>query len=477
MLLFSTILNINDNMSKDDFIELVIEWNQTNPYKYNVIPDIVWNGERNIRFGNDQLWLDINEYRNQNIIAIRYEKIAEDGAVWDTDYVMNFNEMRMSIQLDRSYKEDAIIISSDFSTPHFITLLIERGYLKDDNDLPVDRVPLLINDANLFYISRVICGESRYQLPVVYISKNYYNEDPIDVKKLAGRLKGVAHVLLQESKLTNKALMEATDRQNDYNGSIGIYYPNAASKKKNFRYYREEGYDEGLYNRVLREVIRYCNSFVLDDLYTWSGVNSAILSDSLATQRLKRQDAEKAQRAAEEEKEDVYSAFDDEITTLEKQVAMLRKENSALRAENQGLRIKLEENDSVPILFTGEEEDFFSGEIREFALRALSLALQNNIKSQTRFADVISDLIANNLTEEELARRQAKIKELLSSYTGMTSEIRQELLNMGITITDDGKHYKLTYHGDDRYVNTLAKTPSDWRGSKNAVAGINARLF
>ena len=59
----------------------------------------------------------------------------------------------------------------------------------------------------------------------------------------------------------------------------------------------------------------------------------------------------------------------------------------------------------------------------------------------------------------------------------MTSEIRQELLNMGITITDDGKHYKLTYHGDDRYVNTLAKTPSDWRGSKNAVAGINARLF
>ena len=160
MLLFSTILNINDNMSKDDFIELVIEWNQTNPYKYNVIPDIVWNGERNIRFGNDQLWLDINEYRNQNIIAIRYEKIAEDGAVWDTDYVMNFNEMRMSIQLDRSYKEDAIIISSDFSTPHFITLLIERGYLKDDNDLPVDRVPLLINDANLFYISRVICEKA-----------------------------------------------------------------------------------------------------------------------------------------------------------------------------------------------------------------------------------------------------------------------------------------------------------------------------
>lgn len=476
MLLFSTILNINENMSEENFIQLVVEWNQTNPYKYNVIPDIEWNGESNIRFGNDQLWLEINEYADKNIIAVRYEKIAEDGAVWDTDYVMNFNEMRMAIQLDRSYKEDALFISPDFSTPHFITLLIERGYLKDDNDLPVDRVPLLINDTNLFYISRVICREIKYQLPVVYISKNYYDEDPIDAKKLAGRLKGVAHVMLQETKLTNKTLMTATEKRNDYNGSIGIYFPNSLSKK-NYRYYREEGYDEALYNKVLREVIKYSNSFVLDDLYTWSGVNNALLADGLASQRIARQEAENARRKAEEEKEDVYAEFDSELDTLEKHLAMLRKENAALRAENQGLRSKLAENDAAPILFTGEETDFFAGEIREFALRALNLALQNNIKAQTRFADVISDLITNNLTEEELTKRQAKIKELLSSYTGMTSEIRQELLNMGIIITDDGKHYKLTYHGDDRYVNTIAKTPSDWRGSKNMVAQLNAKLF
>ena len=476
MLLFSTILNINEKMSKDDFIQLVIEWNQTSQYKSNIIPGIGWNGEKNIRFGDDQLWLEINEYCDQDIIAVRFEKIAEDGAIWDTDYVMNFKEMRMAIQLDRSYKEDALYISSDFSTPHFITLLIEHGYLKDDNDLPVDRVPLLINDDNLFYISRVICREVKYQLPVVYISKNYYNEDPIDAKKLAGRLKGVAHVMLQESKLTNKALMTATDKQNDYNGAIGIYFPNSTTKK-NFRYYCEDGYDEALYNRVLREVVKYSNSYVLDDLYTWSGVNSALLADGLASQRLARQEAEKAKRRAEEEKEDVYAVFGEDIETLEKRNAAQRNEILALRVENQGLRSKLAESDSVPILFTGEETDFFAGEIREFALRALSLALQNNIKSETRFADVISDLIANNLTDEELAKRQEKIKALLSAYKGMTAEIRQELLNMGITITDDGKHYKLTYHGDDRYVSTMAKTPSDWRGSKNMVAQLNARLF
>ena len=92
MLLFSTILSINDTLTKDNFIELVIEWNQNSPHEDNVIQNIEWNGERNIRFGHERLWLAIEEYRNKNIIAVRYEKIDEDGAIWDTDYVMNFDE-------------------------------------------------------------------------------------------------------------------------------------------------------------------------------------------------------------------------------------------------------------------------------------------------------------------------------------------------------------------------------------------------
>lgn len=94
MLLFSTILDINESMTKDDFIRLVIEWNQGSPHISNIIPGIDWNGERNIRFGDDRLWLAIEEYRNQNIIAARYEKQEDDGSVWDTDYVMNFTAMK-----------------------------------------------------------------------------------------------------------------------------------------------------------------------------------------------------------------------------------------------------------------------------------------------------------------------------------------------------------------------------------------------
>ena len=130
MLLFSTILEINDTLTKDAFIQLVIDWNQGSTHKDNIIKDIRWNGEHNIRFGDDQMWLSIEEYRNQNIIAARYQQTDSEGAVWATDYVMNFTEWKMAVQLDRSFLAEALAVDPKFSTPHFIAMLADAGYLK-----------------------------------------------------------------------------------------------------------------------------------------------------------------------------------------------------------------------------------------------------------------------------------------------------------------------------------------------------------
>lgn len=47
MLLFSTILNIDKSLTKDDFLNLVIEWNQGSPHENNVIPNLNWDGSYN----------------------------------------------------------------------------------------------------------------------------------------------------------------------------------------------------------------------------------------------------------------------------------------------------------------------------------------------------------------------------------------------------------------------------------------------
>lgn len=492
MLLFSTILSINEKMTRDDFIRLVIEWNQNSPHKENVIPNLTWNGEHNIRFGDKYLWLDIEEYRNKSIIAVRYEKCEADGVVWDTDFIMNFKEKKMSIHLNRVYTEDASIDNPGFSTPHFITLLIERGYLKDDGDLPVQNTPHVINEENLDLVVNVIKGIKKYRLPVVYISRTYYDENPVDVNRLASRLKGVAHVLVQESTQTNPRLKELCDAANEYYGAVGIYYPNQTLGHKKYLYRSAVGYDSFLQEKITRYVIKYSSEQMVDTLYTWYGVNNALLMDRLQSNRAEKMAAETAQRKAEAEKslmieslneeeqrvrkqayeqgraeaDELLEKFDDEMERLRRQVEVLTKANEALQYENQGLRTKLNSNDSIPVLYMGDEFEFYPGEIKDLLLSVLT-EFKANLAPESRRLDIVEDILINNNYERISEKRMEDIKRLLKNYNGMSAKLKQSLLDFGFEITEDGKHYKLTYYGDGRYSTSVSKTPSDVRTGKN----------
>lgn len=472
MLLFSTILDIDESLTKDKFIRLVIAWNQESPHSENVIPEINWNGERNIRFGIADHWLEVEEYRNRDIIAVRYEKVEQDGIVWNTDYIMNFKDMRMAIQLDRSYKEEALIVDSKFSTPHFITTLIENGYLKADGKLPVLREPIYITEDNCEILTDIINNRRKYRLPVVYVSKTVFDHDPVNVRWLSSRLKGVAHVLVEDKKQLNYKIRKECNDNNEYNGSIGIYYPNSAIKNKRFLYRKYTGSDSILLDKVVKTVIQYANSQNVDSLYTWQGVSNALLSDRLNSQREERFNAESARQRAEDEVGKVYDTFDEDLKRLQQQVEELTKQNEAFRCENHGLRAKLNEIEAVPILVFGDEDEFYPGEIKDLVLSILEEALNNTAK-KSRKADVLRDIIGSNDYQYLGKDRKSKVKNLLKGYNGMTGSIRQQLLALGFEITEDGKHYKLIYYGDNRYWTTLAKTPGDSNhGDKNIINEI-----
>lgn len=475
MLLFSTLLDIDNSLTKDDFIKMVIDWNQKSPHPENIIEGVVWNGEHNIRFGDKNRWLNIQEYRNKNIIAIRYEKIEEDGAIWDTDYVMNFDEMKMAIQLDRSYREDALITSQQYSTPFFISTLIYNHYIKDDFDLPVLSEPILINQDNIDILSLIINGENRYALPVVYVSKTIDNNDPVEVSLLAKKLKGIAHVLVESDVELNYQLREMCDSKNEYNGFIGVYYPKNTIANKRFLYRDQINFSENLINRITSNIINYSNAKKIDSLYTWQGVNISLLSDRLLSQSKERIEAEKEKEKAQNETQTVFDTFSDDLERLQCQVNELTNNNEALKAEIIGLREKLD-SERIPILFLGEEEELFTGEIKDIVLSVLSDAL-NNVPESSRRRDVLDDIIKQNNYARVLEARQAELKNTMKAYQRMTSLIKQILNDLGIEISEDGKHYKLKYFGDSRYVESLSKTPSDGRGNKNMISQIINKML
>lgn len=497
MLLFSTVLDIEKTLTKDSFIKLVLEWNQGSPHESNVIKEINWNGERNIKYGDEKLWIDIEEYRNKNIIAVRFEKIEEDGVVWDTDYVMNFQEMKMSIRLDRSYLEEALVIDSKFSTPHFITLLIEREYVKKDGLLAVLREPIFIDDTNIQILADIINGKLIYRLPVVYISKTYYDEDPVNVSLLASRLKGVAHVIVQKSNCTNNRLKTLCNDNNEYYGAIGIYFPRQSMGHRRYLYRQETGIDNRLLGKVIQVVIQYSNSQMIETLYTWQGVNNALLRDRLFSQKEERVQAEEERRKAlyellqlkgnldetqekmqqkaiedaKVEADKILDDFEEDMQKLQEQVEQLSRANDALTSENYGLRSKINSVDRVPVIYFGNEEEFYSGEIREMILYSLDESLKKAVPKSRKY-DVLNDILQNNMHSKIREERAKIIKNMFKDYKNLSGTMRQELKDIGFEIKEDGKHYRLTYYGDDRYKTTIAKTGSDWREGKNIATNI-----
>ena len=95
----------------------------------------------------------------------------------------------------------------------------------------------------------------------------------------------------------------------------------------------------------------------------------------------------------------------------------------------------------------------------------------------TRKADVLEDILENNPYYHLRDERKQRIKALFKGYKNLTGAMRQELLSLGFEISEAGKHYKITYRGDSRYMVTVGKTPSDNRSGSNNAALINKTIF
>ena len=502
MLLFSTKLKIRETMTREALIKLVIRWNQESKYERNIIPGLNWDGSFHCRYVSDNLWLAIEEYKPEKIVAVRFEKQEADGSIWDTDYVMNFREGIMCIRLDRSYRADAVGIRPKFSTPHFITLLEQKGYLAEDGALAVSREPVLLSEANMDLLADVIFQKQSFRLPVVFVSKRFCNEDPVDTAFLASRVKGAAHVLVQEDAASGYALRQRCESLNEFDGAVGIYFPNAAKDHVRCLCHAGEGVDEVLMEKIVRTVIQYSNAQMVEPLYTWQGVNNAILRERVEAGLSEKAAADTARRNAEQELLEVRSSlneqeqrmrqkaaedarkeadkildsFDNELRYLQKQIEELTRANEVLQYENQGLKAKLDTVSEQPVLYLGEEKEFYPSEIRDLILLVLSEAVSGS-QETTRRSDVVKDILRHNDYQRISEHKAGEIKKLLKTYEGMTAPVRQTLEAMGFVITEDGKHYKLTYYGDERYQVIISKTPSDVRTGKNSAAKINRMVF
>lgn len=378
---------------------------------------------------------------------------------------MNFNTHVFSIKIDRETTADTIGFSPQFKTPILVNMLLERGYIAMDNGLEISDRVIPIKKDNYKVIEDIICRNTIYSMPVIYVTK-FLGRYPLRVQSLAYRLRGVAHTLVEEDTDVSKVLKESCHGMNSHHGSIGIYYPGSSALYKIITTGRYEKHEEILLDRIVNIVCRYMNQQARDKMMTWEGVQNELL-------KLRYVSATEKKAKAENEVSEVYENFSDELEEKERTIKELNNRVIALQAENQGLRAKYEQVTEIPLIYYGVEDELYEGEIKDQILEMLHNQM-SQVKKKTRKEHILQDILECNEITGAVDKKRKDIKRILKGYTKVGDSLKCDLKAYGFAIEKEGRHYKLIYKGDSRYLFTMAASGSD---SQHGGGNLSAEII
>jgi len=470
MILFTALLNMKEDFSRDEFGLMLKEWNDNHVHEENIVRAFQnWDFENwNRKFEDENLTLEIQEFILGDCVCVMYQN-RKENTVWDTTYIMNFEHHKLFIQLQRNYSNTINLEKDDFSSPHFITELIDKGYVKDDGDLSVAYTPIVIDGDNAQLLKAVIFGEKKYELPVVYFSfRSDVQMKLLDVNRIAKRLKGVAHVMVQKDKPAQKSISEMCKRKNPFKGSACICWPDGAVES--FDYDPDMITAQAFGNEIAQKVIFAFNQQQLDDDYKLEKVLNRLAEERIQTKREKF--AKEQVKSSNERK--LRESLQEQLDKAQKKIDELNVENMKLANQNLSLKARLE-GAGGPLIFAGEEKDKFDGEIRELLLAVLKDSLQI-LNEKPRRRDVVLDVLKHNPTHGLLKNRRTYIKQVFKDNTS-GKKVGKALEKVGFVQDRQNSHSVYYYYGDHRYGYTIASTPSDCKGGANDTKDIERMVL
>lgn len=456
MITYTTKFPINDLLTKKEFIKTVIKWNQGS--RYDKIDGVEWDGEsHNLKWEQDKISLEIQEVDTDSIIASRLKKEDEHG-MWTTDFVLNTEKRYLSVSVAMVTTEFTTDFAPTFYPPYFVKLIVYSGYSGKDSFLHVSQKAHPVTECEEL-LQKVCDKEIRTLLPIVYITRLKEIASGFKVDDLAFRLQGVAHVIYESDGYATKMNLDIDD-ENGYANKAIIFYP--STRKQVDIIECVEKSKNCIENHIINAVYGYMIQQVRKNIDTWDGISNEQL-------HLKNIELLKSKEMVEEENDYLYEEFGNQLKKMEETNAKQNNEIQRLTAEIQGLRMKFSDKTQVPIIVTGEEKDFYEGEIKEIVLEILE-EYKKSCHEGSRRRHVIDDILQCNEYKHLPEKKREILKRALKGYRNLTGSLKNELESLGIEITSDGKHYKWSYYGDNRYVVTAAKTSSDERSGMNLSA-------
>lgn len=471
---FATGFFLKKGTISKDVINECLTWVSESPHTRFIPAQLDMYRDRNDEFHLNTENEDINLIRHCNdkinMICFRYLK-RDSSHTWITDISINeyIDDGSLWVQIQSDFLTQDLVYKSPTPKPPLVVIkLLEKfsGGADDIFEINIEPIYLNDNEEDINLASKVINSTAENRIPVVYVSaRHHYYEHAYKLipERLARKLSGLAHVVVEPADaIFSTKLKHEVNAKNVYGGAIGIYWPDG----QEISIYKRESLSAKEFERLIfDEITKSTTSLIPLKKCGWDEIHNIKTRQSII--KLKAQG---------NSSDELISLLDNENTRLENENKELQNKVNSLEDRIKSLQGKRPSQGDI-FLNTGDEDDYFDGEILEFIIRTLQRSL-SSIKDDSRHYHIISALIENNSHKNKIDELDKKLKQILTGYNKITPKIESALTSIGFDIdTESNRHIKLTYHGDNRYVYFLSRTGSDYRGPLNAYSDISKIVF
>jgi len=468
MLSFATEFPIKHTRDSAEFLRAIETWVLGSPHTRLSQDDLAGlraPGESRIQKGNESIDALRVSAVAEDAAGIRYTR-RDDALEWVTTVVFSRtgSESWVGIRVSCESSHPAVRLPPAKKPVVVRTLLQDLGGASDGG-LPVGSSPFRLDNTDIDVAARLIAGTSGCRLPIVYVSAGFQGNYIVDSDRLASELAGMAHVVVEPNRPFSLRLKIEVDSENVYGGTVGVYWPDGAGRRSFFIGREFESTDE-VARALFKEIRTALTNRRAFDRCTWAFVQETASRQAIQALRASgSQDVEK-----------YVETFDKELEARNHRLEDAEREITRLRAELRIYEARLPAG-TASLLRAGGEQDIYPNEVFGIVRDAVEDAC-TRVQAGSRRQHVLTAVLqANPLSEDIAGSMREQLKQLLRGSKGMDAKMRRGLEELGFAITEDGKHYKLVFRGDDRYTFTLPKSGSDHRGGLNAASDIGRLLF
>ncbi|MGE4293066.1 MAG: hypothetical protein AB7E32_12755 [Desulfovibrio sp.] len=463
MLIFNTMFPIATSADISDLLFLARDWWVSSPHstisqqlnnEFKIAVDCCIQDSRQ-RFTSTAL-----SSNGKELGGVRL-KTKERDATWVTEVVgAKDDNFWVSVKV-YCESESPQVENPTANKPYFFKLITKSIGMGFDGPVPTANRPIYFKDNDIDIAERIIRDTMGCLMPMVYISACSNNTHCVNAERIALKLYVMANVFVEPNEAFAINLSKSTKARIPP-GNIGIYWPGTASvweiNPQNFA--TQRSIENEIYNMLTASLLakstkRECS---------WSHLQEAKTKHIIDELRTKEST----------EVEKYIAAFDSEKEVKDKEIKRLEEELSHLKAKIYQHPAPAPLGSSA-CTFEPEEIDFYLGEKNDIIYDVIEKILTTIPPSRRK--DILLDHLRQNPLQGQREVIIKKLKSALKDYTRLDGKKKKALAEAGFSITEDGRHYKLIYHGDERYNVTLSKTGSDYRTGQNTIRDILHKVF